>query len=164
MSITGHKSVQSLTRYQKTQDKEKIAMGHVMNQSMTRTEDEISVPGRKALENKPIPKAIEGNVTVNVASNAVTLYTTPNSVVQKENVSDNIVPFENNIEFGDDVPNFDLLQMITQMEKEQNISTTVSTATTSTTSSMVASSVLNNVTKSLFHNCTIQNVTFNMPK
>ena len=86
MSITGHKSVQSLTRYQKTQDKEKIAMGHVMHQSMTRTEDEISVPERKALGNKPIPKAIEGNVTVNVASNAVALYTTPNSVVQKENV------------------------------------------------------------------------------
>ena len=79
-------------------------------------------------------------------------------------MSDNIVPFENNIEFGDDVPDVDLLQMITQVEKEQNISMTVSTAMTSTTSSMVASSVLNNVPKSLFHNCTIQNVTFNMPK
>ena len=80
---------------------------------MTRSEHEISVPGRKALGNKPIPKAKEGNVEVNVTSNAVTLYTTPNSVVEKENVSDDIVPFENTIEFGDDVPNFELLQMIT---------------------------------------------------
>ena len=36
MSVTGHKSVQSLARYQKTQDKTKINMGNVMHQSMTR--------------------------------------------------------------------------------------------------------------------------------
>ena len=49
MSITGHKSVQSLTRYQKTQDKQKINLGNVMHQSLTRNEDEIIVPGRPAI-------------------------------------------------------------------------------------------------------------------
>ena len=44
MSITGHKSVQSLTRYQRAQDLQKITMGSVMHQSLTREEDKVVVP------------------------------------------------------------------------------------------------------------------------
>jgi hypothetical protein len=35
MAVTGHKSVQSLTGYQKTDIEEKIAMGHAMGKSLT---------------------------------------------------------------------------------------------------------------------------------
>jgi hypothetical protein len=35
MAVTGHKSVQSLTVYQRTDIEEKIAMGHAMGKSLT---------------------------------------------------------------------------------------------------------------------------------
>ena len=41
MSVSGHKSVQSLAIYQKTAEKEKIDMGKVLYQSVTRPEEEI---------------------------------------------------------------------------------------------------------------------------
>ena len=35
MAVTGHKSVQSLTVYQRTDTEDKIAMGHAMGKSLT---------------------------------------------------------------------------------------------------------------------------------
>ena len=52
MSITGHKGVQSLTRYQETNDKQKINMGNVMHQFMTREEDNIIVAPKKKIAGK----------------------------------------------------------------------------------------------------------------
>ena len=43
MSVSGHKSVQSLAIYQKTKEKEKIKMGKALFQSMTRNEDKIDI-------------------------------------------------------------------------------------------------------------------------
>ena len=167
MSITGHKSVQSLTRYQKTQDQQKIAMGHVMHQSLTRQESDITVKDRKELCGKKKAKAIQYgryNVNVNVGpSNAVTLVTPQNIVQNKENVSAEIIPFESNMEFGD-VSDFDLLQMINEVGERENLTQNLTPTTTTNSSAMMSNNVLNNMPKSWFHNCTIQNVTFNMPK
>ena len=112
MSITGHKSIQSLIRYQKTQDQLKIAMGNVMHQSLTKPEEEITVKGRKAISNKTTHQAHEYSIRSNIRGNVTSkcscsLYTT----------SKYHCTLDNNIEFGDDVPDFDLLQMITQVEK-----------------------------------------------
>ena len=41
MSVTGHKSVQSLEVYQCTEKKQKMEMGNVLFQSFTRKEDDI---------------------------------------------------------------------------------------------------------------------------
>ena len=44
MSVTGHKSVQSLEVYQCTEKKQKMEMGNVLFQSFTRKEDDIAWP------------------------------------------------------------------------------------------------------------------------
>ena len=41
MSVSGHKSVQSLVNYQKTHDIQKLQMEDVLFQSMTKNEQEI---------------------------------------------------------------------------------------------------------------------------
>ena len=157
MSVTVHKSVQSLTRYQKTQDKQNISMGNVMHQSLTNKEDYIVVPGCREITMPKLTRAIEVNIGVNVTENAITVYTTPQVVANKENASDTIVPFDSNLDFGD-VLDFDLLQMITQVEKKQNIATKVTAVMTTSTMSMMSSNVLNNVPKLFFHNCTIHHL------
>ena len=55
MSVLGHKSVQSLTNYQKTNQQQNISMGKVLYQSMTRAEEEINVPERKKLPSAECP-------------------------------------------------------------------------------------------------------------
>ena len=145
MSITGHKSVQILTRYQSTQDKKKIQIGNVMHGCMTSSEDEI----QRKLQTNSVP-------ALNYKE-PLTDATTP--VVQnKENVNQEIVPFEANFKDPDqDVPDFDLMAIMNDIEKEQQAvpKSQVSVATTT-------SNILNNIPKSMFANCTIQNVTFNI--
>ena len=59
VSVSGHKSVQSLAIYQKTQDKQKIKMGKALLQSLTRNEDEIQVEETKKIgQPKPKPDSI----------------------------------------------------------------------------------------------------------
>ena len=155
ISITGHKSVQSLTRYQKTQAKQKITMGNVMHQSMTREEDLIVVPGRKKLENVRQAPALQYEIPQKSATTAIVPFKT-NMEEQKENVNDVVVPFE--ADFNEqEVPDFDLLEMLKEYDEPKKTERPPTTA-------MMNNQVLNNVPKSLFHNCNIQNVTFNMPK
>ena len=47
MSVTRHKSVQSLTVYQHTEKKQKLDMGNVLFQSVTRKEEDIVRPANK---------------------------------------------------------------------------------------------------------------------
>ena len=158
MSITGHKSVQSLTRYQKTQPKRKIEMGNVMHQSLTRKEDEIVVPGRHQIEGNilqalppPEPRHATGQLQP--------------IINDKENVCDVVIPYHPQFD-DDEVADFDLMQIMNNLEsptKPENTAVAPAVVPT-TTSSMTSNNVLNNIPKSLFHNCTIQNITFNMPK
>ena len=43
MSVSGHKSIQSLAIYQKTKDKQKIQMQKALFDSMTKSKDDINV-------------------------------------------------------------------------------------------------------------------------
>ena len=121
------------------------------------------------LEKKAI-KAIEyDHLAFHISASGVIARTTLNqNVPNKPNATADVVPFDNNIDFGDDVPDFDLdlLQMISQVEEQEkaNVQVTPTTTTTTKMTSIMSSNVLNNVPKSLLHNCTIQNITFNMPK
>ena len=161
MSITGHKSVQSLTRYQRTQDIQKIAMGNVMHQALTHQEENIIVP-RKQVQ---IPTELlvlphqPSNVTFNVASPRramAPIAFNEQPVMEKPNAATPIVPFEANFE-DEGVPDFDLVSILDEVENSQKTENQ-----TSSTTMVSTNQVVNNIPKSLFHNCTIQNITFNM--
>ena len=120
-------------------------MGKVLYQSMTRSEDEINI--RKQIQPAP-QQAIAYPVQPIIPP-----------LPQKENISElnAVVPFE--ADFSDqEVPDFDLMALITDVQQDK-----MSPKKTST-QAVTTSNILNNVPKSMFSNCTIQNVTFNMPK
>ena len=133
MSVTGHKSVQSLTIYQRTQYK-KIEMGNVMDLCMTRAEEEV----KHQIQGRPEPCAIE--------------YSNPEVAVVKEkpNVSsaNAIIPFESDMDTNQEVPDFDLMALMNDIKREQERAPVLNTTT---------SNILNNIPKSMFSNCTIQN-------
>ena len=104
MSVTGHKSVQSLAIYQKTQDKKKIEMEQVIHQSMTRSEDEITVPSRQPLRALPPPPPAQQLQLPPPAA-------TTSAVQNKENANAAIVPFEPNLD-QEEPPSFDIQQLI----------------------------------------------------
>ena len=162
MSITGHKSVQSLTRYQRTQDLQKITMGNVMHQALTRQEENIIVPRRAILmQNETPPFPQQGNVSFNITSPRRAMAPISfNEPIRpkKENVTNEIVPFEANFK-EDSIPDFDLVSILNDVEKEEK---TKNTTKPNQTAMVSTSQVVNNIPKSLFHNCTIQNITFNM--
>ena len=139
-------------------------MGNVMHQSLTREEDKIIVPGKNPIEydmKLPQIQYAEPPVSKDVG-NVVALYT-PRPVENKENANSDIIPFEPN--FNDqDVPDIDLLEILKQVEEASRNVEIAKQNTTLTMTAMTANNVLNNIPKSLFHNCTIQNITFNMPK
>ena len=145
MSVSGHKSVQSLSNYQHTQPKQKVQMGQVLYQSMTRTENEIHIPNKRQLPQNNRP-ALE-NIT-----NSTVMATSKKSF-KPENA---LVSFH---EEEDDIPDFDLVSILNDLEshdkeKEGNAVAVMTTRT----------NVLNNISKSMFSNCTIQNITFNIGK
>ena len=110
MSVSGHKSVQSLTNYQCTQPKQKVTMGKVLYQSMTKEEEEIILPGNSVLQNKSLPE--------------IGYLTEASALVSKEHnrnvTSENaIIPFEPN--FEQDVPDFDLLQVLSEFENTKDV-------------------------------------------
>ena len=135
MSVSGHKSVQSLTNYQRTKPKQKIQMGDVLHQSMRKSEENIQI-------GKPTP-AIE--------------YPEQNVVAPAQPKENSMVPYDP--EFDQEVPDFDLLAILNEVENGQEKRTDLAVSTTKTNTN-----VLNNVPRSMFSNCTIQNITFNIQK
>ena len=163
MLVTGHKSVQSLTRYQHTQNKQKLAMGNVMHQSLTREENQIVVPLKKSVEyHDKVPSIDYAVGRTDGMPQAVAIYT-PQPVQNKENSDANIVPFEPNFD-DQGVPDFDLLEILKEVEEPHEEARNTHVMMTPTTTATTSNNVLNNIPKSLFHNCTIQNITFNMNK
>ena len=79
-------------------------------------------------------------------------------MLEKENATNEIVPFEANFK-EDSIPDFDLVSILNDVEKEEK---TENMTKPNQTAMVSTSQVLNNIPKSLFHNCTIQNITFNM--
>ena len=152
MSVSGHKSVQSLSIYQKTAQKEKIEMGKVLFQSVTKPEDEIQRPDLleiaaasplKALPPAPIQNAVNP--------------TTPQEEGLPQNAStgNEIVQFEPNFD-EDTVSDVDLLSALCAVEN--NNQSTVATTSTN---------VLNSFPQAMFSNCgniTIGTINFNINK
>ena len=161
MSVSGHKSVQSLTNYQCTQPRQKISMGKVLYQCMTREEDEIT-RSQVQVESGQNIKAIDFPHNPQCDLPAIA----PRNVVQqKENVTPSaaLVPFQPNFE-DQEVPDFDLMAILNDMEKEEDKTIEKKGKSEQTTSVNTTSNVVNQIPKSMFSYCTIQNVTFNMPK
>ena len=149
MSVSGHKSVQSLSNYQCTQAKQKVQMGQVLYQAMTRSENKITVPNRRELPSTTRPALQSPTVCHPAASMATPLQGNFNP----ENA---LVPFN---EDQDEVSDFDLVSILNELENnpKETEANSVSVMTTQT-------NVLNNVPKSMFSNCTIHNITFNIGK
>ena len=139
-----------------------------MHQSLTREEENIIVLRRKQIQNEnniaELP-TLENVANANVVSTRnpmAELFLQPQAVQKNDNVTSDIVPFEANIDdFQDEeVPDFDLVSILDQVEKSQKTENVPNTQ--GGPMSMMSNQVVNNIPKSLFHNCTIQNITFNM--
>ena len=169
MAVTGHKSVQSLAVYQKTDDKRKSEMGNVLGQAMQRRDEEIVRPiqDRQPLRALPPPQQ---NLPIEYRNQQIfnqqqeigppppPQLPVQNVVQERENVTDAIVPFNHDNDEDDQaVPNFDLNQIINDvMNDPQQAQAPIISATNN--------NYMNNVPRSLFSNCHIGNITFNIQK
>ena len=164
MAVSGHKSVQSLTNYQRTNSRQKINMGNVLYQSMTRPEEQMIRPELqqqeeiRAIHYQPSPK---GPATpLAIAPRAV-----QNVVTERENINPEqaVVPFE--AEFNEDIPDFDLISMINELEGNSNKQPAPNAENNSNINAITTTtSVVNHVPRSMFSNCNIHNITFNIQK
>ena len=134
------------------QQHQKIKMGQVLYQSMTREEEQIQRPH---LAPPPKRRAIDYELHLAVAAQS-------NVIAEKENVSEKnaLIPFNANLS-EQEVPDFDIMSILDDITEETNKNPV---ATDKNVVSVTTSNILNNILKSMFSNCTIQNVTFNMPK
>ena len=149
MSVTGHKSVQSLAIYQKTKEKEKTQMGKVLFQSMTKPEDQINITQQRAIAPSQPQQAIMPPPP-------------PPAVAEKPNAQAAIVPFQPQLD-DQEVPEFDICEILEDIEK-QNQQGPSATSKALVTSNKSNTNVMNNTPKTCFANCTIGNITFNIQK
>ena len=107
MSMTGHKSVQSLTIYQRVQEKTKIKMGQVLGASLSKDDDDLL----KQIENAPTPLQLQAPPPKN-PSPVMAIEAPPPS-----NVNQEILPFEPN--FEEDTSNdIDWLKYLCEVEQQ----------------------------------------------
>ena len=152
MSVSGHKSVQSLAVYQKTKEKQKINLGKTLFQSMMRSEDEIDVRKNKEIAPPAKLQAIEAPPSVLVAQSESA--STPIMAIENEETSaSTLVPFDANFD-EDGVSDMDLLSAICGVS--ENVTTTVSNTSTS--------NVLTSFPKAMFANCQIGSINVNFTK
>ena len=139
MSVTGHKSVQSLTVYQKTKGDQKMEMGDVLFQSMCK---EGAISRQKAVNPPPKQLAL------------------PPPVADKENAIDVIVPFNPTFE-DQEVPEFDLSSILNDITSGGNRQQPTGVVQTTNNNN---NNILNNIPRSLFSNCHIGNINFQIQK
>ena len=163
MSVSGHKSVQSLANYQRTKSTQKIDMGSGLFQSLNRRESEIELPCPRAIMPAPPPPAVHETALVPVQQNRMPIPQPCAAMVtlavqEKPNSDTAIVPFE--ATFDDNIPDFDLLSALCEVENSQkNTAGTVQVPTT------VSNTIMNNIPKtSMFSNCQIGTINFNITK
>ena len=162
MSVSGHKLVQSLTNYQKTRDLQKLEMGDVLFQSMTKQEENIKRKNVIELpspqQNFALPAPSPATSPSNVFPNILALPPVPyqNSPVpananpkilqpqQEDKVHDAVVPYFPNFE-EDTVSDVDLISALCDVETEQVHVPTTSTA--------ISNRVMNNLPKAMFATC-----------
>ena len=208
MSVTGHNSVQSLTIYQKTEERQKVAMGKVITAAMKQKGNAITfpqhqpqseAPRQRQILPAPMPNAsLQQNINPAIQypanASAAVQYPIqplppppplqPNSaavqypfqplppppppqlnpipvVANKENVEDAVVPFCPNFDSSQPQgsPSFDILSLINDIEEDERRKQNTQVTNMSSTNN-----VLNNVPRSMFANCSIGNITFNVKK
>ena len=129
ISVSSHKSVQSLAIYQKTQYKQKVNMGNALFQLMAKPQEEIQ------LEGPPAKRALPGPEMLVQSEKALV-------PVVKDNIQGQILPFEPNFD-DNDVSDMDLLSALCGLENS-NVSVTNSTSV-----------ITNTMPRALFANCQI---------
>ena len=149
MSMTGHKSVQSLTIYQRVQDKTKVKTGKVLQKSLTSDDDtllkSIEAPAPRQNQPKQIPN-----------SPAKALEPAPaHPQIQPEKA---IVPYEPNFD-DEDLDGIDWLKILCDAE---NANKDVAVPTHSDTS--VSTTLVQQRNSPMFANCRIGNINININK
>ena len=163
MAVSGHKSVQSLVNYQKTRDVQKLEMGSVLFQSMTKSEEEIQRTPLKELPSPPMRHALPATKNVPALMFESETAVTPANKKQRvnppeEHLNKQIVPFEPNFD-EESVSDIDLISALCQVEAQTNPEPPTSAA--------VANTVMNNLPTAMFANCsnlTIGTINFNISK
>ena len=146
-----HKSMQSFTNYQQTQPKQKVTMGKQLYKSITRLEENITACKQ--------PQLLSNEQHAIQYPSAQPLIASPRTPFESNiDPATAVIPFEANFH-DDDIADFDLITILNDMENEQRKTKGLVAVTMTSTSN-----VLNNIPKSMFSNCTIQNVTFNFAK
>ena len=114
MSITGHKSVQSLTVYQRVQDKKKMEMAKVLSSSMTKNDDALI----REIENpQPLPVLAVQSAHVEAMTPLKAIEAAP-SAQQLPDQNNQIVPFEP--QFDEDIDDTDWLKILCEVEEENS--------------------------------------------
>ena len=112
MSVTGHKSVQSLTIYQHVKEPQKIQMGSVLAKSLTSTDDQLPNRNTLALPQKEPLVAIE-----NTPKAAIHNALVPKQSIDEQQSVNALVPLDPDFDY--DMSDIDLLAYITQAENEE---------------------------------------------
>ena len=109
MLVSGHKSVQSLSVYQKTDEKKKIQMGQALGKSMKKQDSTPAIaPPKEKLAIEPGPSKFQ------VALQSKT------AVMPKDNAPPAIIPFIPNFQEDEDLADLDLLSAICDIESTQH--------------------------------------------
>ena len=145
MSITGNKSVQSLTVYQRVQDKKKMEMAKVLSSSMNKNDEALL----QELENAHTPKAIP--TTSNINPLAIEPPSDKIATVPQQN-STQVIPYE--ATFDEDIDDTDWLKLL--CEVEENNPSVLPMPTVSNT--------LVQRNSPLFSNCKIGNINITINK
>ena len=132
MSITGHKSLNSLSIYQKVSTDEKLSMAYAMScylHSDKNVQLQIGPKQHETDQTLPaIPKENDGQIALPVhAHNNQPARCTPSSTVPTpgENLPNSLVTYESEDPFCDaEIPDFDLGQIMETIERENRISMT----------------------------------------
>ena len=151
MSVTSHKSVQSLTIYQRVQDPKKIEMGNVLRTSLT-TPDQLLPIARKMQDSM--------STTMKAIEDAPTPSTVGKNQNQFEDQAKAIIPYEADFT-QDNIPDFDLLTYISKMQHEElNANVPKGKETTKT----LMSNTMNQHNSLMFAGCKIGNINITIHK
>lgn len=158
MSVTGHKSVQSLTIYTKVQDKEKVNMGKTLTQALQMPDDKLS------LMSPPVQGTTRKVLTPSTKNFSIQQEATaeePQPSTSKENMQ--VVHVDPDLvdeEAWGDTGDIDLMKMVADLEEEhaQKQQQNQAVEKAEAPNQVNVMNNMNEATKSLFNNCKIANI------
>ena len=152
MSMSGHKSVQSLTVYQRVQDERKIEMGKVLSSAMSKSDDallqEIEAQPKIPSLPPPVPKE-----------------PTPLKAIQPPVEINAVVPYEPNFDDDEDFDNIDWLKVLCDMENTQEVTTPkANTSVAPSTMNTLSTTMMQQRNSPMFAGCKIGTININITK